>query len=176
MQQRRHLVGLQCSLIFDWSELKRISNNNLLILTAKFGTTPEKLAEGRNVLYRDAAESKAPLKSPSYKKAIPSNTTPSNATFPAQPSKAVPQFFSSSKSSAAAFPPMPTRSPKPLSQSLNQNVSAAPTLPKPTSPPAKAGNDVDYKSMLAKFYETNAPAKVGDIDSTLQKYKVRETQ
>jgi len=161
-------------------KLKHIESNDAAkVALAKFGTTPEKLAEGRGIISRDAAESKTPLKSPSDKKAIPSKSTTiasSNATFPAQSSKIAPQF-SLSKSNAAAFPPMPTRSPKPLSQSLNQNVSVAPTLTKPTSlSPTKAGNDVDYKSLLTKFYQVNAPAKVADVDSALQKYKGKEAE
>lgn len=152
-----------------------ISNHS--ILTAKFGTTPEKLAEGRDIISRDAAEAKAPLKSPSHKKPIPSNlagTASSNATFSAQLPKAAPQF-SLSESSASAFPPMPTHAPKPLSQSLNQNKPEAPTLSKSTSTPAKS-ESVDYKSALTKFYQENSPGKVADVDKTLQKYKVRRTK
>jgi len=144
------------------------------VALAKFGTTPEKLAEGRDIISRDAAESTT---SPPDKRAIPSKSTSSNkatsstnATFSALSSKTAPQM-------SAAFPPMPTRSPKPLSQSLNPNVSKAPTMPKAASASdQKAGSDVDYKSVLTKFYEENSPGKVIEVDSTLQKYKGKEAE
>ncbi|KAL7533031.1 hypothetical protein ACHAXR_004998, partial [Thalassiosira sp. AJA248-18] len=140
---------------------------------AKFGTTPEKLAEGRDILSRDAEESKAPLKSSSNKKAIPSmGTTSSNATFPAQSSQ---NPLKLPKSNAAAFPPMPTRAPKPVSQSQNPSVSTAPTVSMP-APAPKAGDDVDYKSILTKFYQENSPGRVAEVDFTLQKYKGKEAE
>lgn len=111
--------------------------------------TPEKLAEGRDIISRDAAESNAPLKSLSDKKSTPSNA---------------PQL-GGSYSIAAAFP---TRSPKPLSQTLNQNLSLAPTPPTPT------GYGVDYRSALTRFYEAYSPDKIADVDAALQKYQVRQ--
>jgi hypothetical protein len=141
-------------------------------LIAKFGTTPEKLAEGREIISRDVPESKTPLKLPPNKKSIPSKSvmssegtiSSSNATFPAMSAK-----------NAAAFPPMSTLSPKPFS--LNANVSKAPSMPKQTSQSqGESGNDVDYKGLLTKFFEESCPGKVAEVESTLQKYKVSKTE
>jgi hypothetical protein len=63
------------------------------IALTKFGTTPEKLAQGRDVLARDNAES--------------NNATP----------KLPPKL---SAKSAAAFPPMSSSAPKPVSQEIDQ--------------------------------------------------------
>jgi len=144
---------------------------------AKFGTTPEKLAEGREVVRLDATESKTPLKSPSDKRVILSkyalsgeNAASANATFPGLSSKSTTTNLS--KSNVAAFPPIPTRSPKPLSQSLNLNVPTPP--PKPASAPSTSGIHVDYKCLLTKFFEENSPGKAREVDAYLQKYKGKE--
>jgi hypothetical protein len=122
----------------------------MIILKAKFGMTPEKLAEGRDIISRDAAESNTPLMSLSDKKSTPSNAQ-----------------LGGSCSIAAASPSMSTRSPKPFSQTLNQNVSLTPT---PTTP---TGYAVDYRSALTKFYQAHSPDKIADVDAALQKYQVR---
>lgn len=128
--------------------------------TAKFGTTPDELAEGRETISRDAKESKLPLKPAISDKSA--TAASSNAAFSTRMSKSA---------TSAAFPPMPTRSPKPLSQSLNQN---APTLTKPSSTSSQQTKiDVDYKKLLTKFYQANDPGRVATVDVTIEKYKVR---
>ena len=111
--------------------------------------TPEKLAEGRDIISRDAAESNAPLKSLSDKKSTPSNAPE----------------LGGSNSIAAAFPSMSTQSPKPLTRTLNQNVTS-------TATPTVYG--VDYRSALTKFYKEYCPEKIADVDAALQKYQVRQ--
>ena len=130
--------------------------SNYVQFTAKFGTTPDELAEGRETISRDAKESKVPLKP------VISDKSATAASSKTRMSKSA---------TSAQFPPMPTRSPKPLSQSLNQN---APTLTKSSSTSTQQTRiDVDYKKLLTKFYQANAPDRVADVDATLEKYKVR---
>ena len=127
--------------------------SNYVQFTAKFGTTPDELAEGRETISRDAKESKVPLKP------VISDTSASSKT------------RMSKSATSAQFPRMPTRSPKPLSQSLNQN---APTLTKSSSTSTQQTRiDVDYKKLLTKFYKANDPGRLATVDATLEKYKVR---
>ena len=142
-------------------KLKRPCLTTTCQFIAKFGTTPDELAEGRETISRDAKESKVPLKTVISDKSA--TAASSNAAFSTRMSKSA---------TSAAFPPMPTRSPKPLSQSLNQN---APTLTKPssTSTSQQTRIDVDYKKLLTKFYQANDPNRVATVDATIEKYKVR---
>jgi hypothetical protein len=112
--------------------------------------TPEKLAEGRDIISRDAAESNAPLNA--EKKSLPS----------------LAPRLGGSNSNAAAFPSISTRSPPLLSQSPHQKVSSAPT---PTIP---TGHVVDYRGALTKFFEAYSPEKISEVQYFLQKYQVRQ--
>jgi len=135
------------------------------VALAKFGTTPEKLAEGRDMVSRDEAESKEPLKLPSDKRCLSNEITSSaSATFGLPPRTVPPKSLPNSN--AAAFPPMATRSPKPFSRTPNASVSSPPI--------AKPGMQVDYKIVLTKFFEENSPSKVNEVGSYLQKYKGKE--
>ncbi|KAL3799320.1 hypothetical protein ACHAW5_001257 [Stephanodiscus triporus] len=122
---------------------------------AKFGMTPEKLAEGRDIISRDAAESNAPLNS--EKTSLPS----------------LAPRLGGSNSNVAAFPSMSTRSPTLLSQSLHQKVSSAPT---PTTLTTPTGHAVDYKGALTKFFEAYSPEKIPEVQNFLQKYQGREAE
>ena len=141
---------------------------------SKFGTTPEELAKGRDIISRDEAESKVPLKIPSVDKPSASLSS-KTSTFPSQSSK--PAFGGLTKSTtSAAFPPMPTRSPKPLSQSLNQDskpTEATTTSSTSTSPTQL---NVDYKKVLTKFYQENDRSKVNEVDERLNRYKGKEAE
>ncbi|KAL7553465.1 hypothetical protein ACHAWF_016746 [Thalassiosira exigua] len=134
---------------------------------SKFGTTPEQLAEGRDIISRDAVESKLPLKSSSDKRTIPikpnlsSATASSNATF-ATLSKSEPPIN---------FP----KPPKPASQPLDQEVGLRGPSLTPVPGPSKTVNDIDYKAVLTKFFQDNSPSKVKEVDSLLQKYKGKES-
>lgn len=141
--------------LFDWWKFK-LPRLTTCQFTAKFGTTPDELAEGRETISRDAKESKVPLKP------VISDKSATVASSKTRMSKSA---------TSAQFPPMPTRSPKPLSQSLNQN---APTLTKPSSTSSQQTRiDVDYKKLLTKFYQANDPGRLATVDATLEKYKVR---
>jgi len=144
---------------------------------SKFGTTPEELAKGRDIISRDEAESKVPLKIPSVDKPSASLSS-KTSTFPSQSSK--PAFGGLSKSTtSAAFPPMPTRSPKPLSQSLNQVDSKPATTTSSTTSTSSKGPtqlNVDYKKALTKFYQENDTSKVNEVDERLNRYKGKEAE
>lgn len=127
---------------------------------AKFGTTPEKLAKGREAIAHDEAYARVSLTSPSARENKPKTSAASNAP--------APQFGMTKPPTAAAFPPLSTSSPKPLSQSLNQS--------KPTEPSTQTRINVDYKSALAKFFQANDPAKVVKVDEYLSKYQGKEAE
>lgn len=127
---------------------------------AKFGTTPEKLAKGREAIAHDEAQARVSLKSPSARDNKLNTSAASNAP--------APQFGMTKPPTAAAFPPLSTSSPKPLSQSLNQS--------KPTEPSTQTRINVDYKSALAKFFQANDPAKVVKVDEYLSKYQGKEAE
>jgi hypothetical protein len=105
----------------------------------KFGLTPEKLAEGRDIISRDAAESTAPLISFSDKKPAPKFSLPTSSSTP----------FTSSQS------------PKRVSQTTNQSTPSALALT----------IQIDYKSVLTRFYKDHAPEKIDEIESALIKYQ-----
>ena len=111
--------------------------------------TPEKLAEGRDIISRDAAESNTPL---NLEKKSLSNLAPR---------------LGGSNTIAAAFPSMSTQSPTLLSQSLHQKVSSSPT------PTTLTDHVVDYSGALTKFFEAYSPKKISEVQSYLQKYQVR---
>jgi len=136
---------------------------------AKFGTTPEALAEGRAAISRDALESKMPASTlPSTNKLNSTNTPIGsssdtvNATFPAA-------TIPSSMSRTSAFPPMSKSAPKPLSSALGQPPAQA-------SQEAKSNTGVDYTTALKKFFEKNNPSKVADVDLLLRKYEGKECE
>jgi hypothetical protein len=93
--------------------------------------TPEKLAEVRDTISRDAAESNVPLKALPDKKSTPSNAPQRDG--------------SDSIAAASKF-----------------------TLTVPI------GHGVDHKRALTRFFESNAPEKIEQVDSYLQKYQVRQ--
>lgn len=129
-------------------QLKQINHADAAkVALSKFGMTPEKLAEGRNILSRDAAESTAQL-----------------TAQPKSPSRSM----KTSKSNAAVPPPISTSAPK-----LN-DVSTAPAMPMPETGHAKSDNDVDYKSLLTKFFQDHSPERLSEVDAVLQKYQVSE--
>jgi hypothetical protein len=113
----------------------------------KFGLTPEKLAEGRDIISRDAAESTAPLISFSDKKPAP-------------------KFSLLTSSSTGASPFTSSQSPKRVSQTINQSTPSAPALT----------IQIDYKSVLTKFYKDHAPEMIAEIESALNKYQGKEAE
>ena len=118
---------------------------------ASFGTTPERLAQGRDIVTRDAVEASNPSSSKKLvakksmseehsssstssaafplisSKSKSSSTTPkSNAAFPPISKDAPKPFSSAPKPAAAAFPPMSTAAPKsPFAKSAEAAPSAA---------------------------------------------------
>jgi hypothetical protein len=152
---------------------------------AAFGTTPEKLAQGRNIIYRDAEEAldPSPTKKLSSRKSKPSedvsSSSSSNAAFPLISSKS----SSSMPKSNAAFPPMSKCAPKPFAATPKPAVAstsaASPPMSAaaPKSPFASSGektysDSIDYKKILTKFYKENNPAKLAEIDESLVKFEV----
>eukprot|EP00984_Skeletonema_dohrnii_P014079 scaffold5885_cov96-Skeletonema_dohrnii-CCMP3373.AAC.1 len=95
---------------------------------ATFGTTPEKLALGRNIIHRDAEEASnpSPTKKLGSRKSKPedvSSSSTSNAAFPLISTKS--KSSSSVPKSNSAFPPMSKNAPKPF--------AAAASAPKPAA-------------------------------------------
>ena len=97
---------------------------------ASFGTDPEKLAQGRSIISRDAEEAlkPSPTKKLSSSKAKPSedvsNSPSSNAAFPLISSK--PKSSSSSvPKSNSAFPPMSKSAPKSFNASAPTSASSS---------------------------------------------------
>lgn len=182
-------------------KLKQIDTNEAAkTALATFGTTPEKLAQGRNIIHRDAEEAlnPSPTKKRSSRKSKPSedvsSSSSSNAAFPLISSKSKPS--STMPKSNSAFPPMSQTAPKPFAAAAPKPavasstaaapksavVSSAAAFPPmstaaPKSPFASSGDktdsdSIDYKKWLTKFYEENNPAKLAEVDASLVKYKV----
>ena len=133
------------------------------LCTAKFGMTPEKLAEGREIISRDASEERSSLEpNPEKKTTLSKNTAVASFNAVPESSRSPPQL-GFTKLNTAQLPL------KPFSQSPIKNASV---LSEPTV--INAFDNVDYKSVLTKFYQAMAPASVAEVDSILQKYRVRE--
>lgn len=125
------------------------------LCTAKFGMTPEKLAEGREIISRDAAEERSSLEpNPEKKTTLSKNTAVASFNAVPESSRSPPQLGFTKLNTAQV--PL-----KPFSQSPIKNASVL-------------SENVDYKSVLTKFYQAMAPASVAEVDSILQKYRVRE--
>eukprot|EP00986_Skeletonema_menzelii_P003700 scaffold1174_cov196-Skeletonema_menzelii.AAC.1 len=119
---------------------------------AAFGTTPEKLALGRNIIHRDAEEASnpSPTKKLSSTKSKPddvSSSSTSNAAFPILSKKS--KSSSSVPKSNSAFPPMSKDAPKPF----------ATAVPKPTaSSSAAAFPPMSPAAPKSPFAKTAAPS------------------
>ena len=101
---------------------------------ATFGTTPEKLAQGRNIISRDAEEAldnPSPTKKLSSRKSKPSeyvsSSSSSNAAFPLISSKS--KSSSSVPKSNSAFPPMSKNAPKPFAAAAPKPAAASAAFP-----------------------------------------------
>lgn len=128
------------------------ANPNLSLSIAKFGTTPENLARGRDILSRDQSESSSDKR--------PSNEVVSKLS--SKPAAASGLFASN----ATAFPPMCSTPPKPLSQGLSPKQSSSDTGNKTLA--------VDYGKVLRDFFKANAPEKLDDVVQYLEKYHGKE--
>lgn len=159
---------------------------------ATFGTTPEKLAQGRSMISRDAEEASnpSPTKKNSSSKSNPSDdasnlsnaafplissksklssSTPiSNSSFPPMSKTAPKQFTSSAPkpvadSSAAAFPPMSSVAPK---DSFSKQLSTSIAAPKQTESSAAA-----FLPMSAAAPKNPVAASGDENDSDFIDYK-----
>ena len=160
---------------------------------ASFGTDPEKLAQGRSIISRDAEEAlkPSPTKKLSSSKAKPSedvsNSPSSNAAFPLISSKPKPSSSSMPKSNSA-FPPMPKSAPKPFNASVPKPASssaaafppmssAAPKNPfeksksASVSPPKAASSGIAFPPMSAAAPKSPFSSAGDKKDSIFIDYK-----
>lgn len=131
---------------------------------AKFGTSPERIAQGREIISRDAAEAMSPMKPHLEMKSIlskKSNITPTVNSVNLQSLQSSPKM-GLRKSNADETPNL-ARSTTLLTQSPTKDSLASVKSPPPI---------VDYKSVLTIFFQANSPDKVAQVDQYLQKYQV----
>ena len=126
------------------------------LFLAKFGTTPEKLARGRDIISRDHLESST------------ETVSSSNGILP---SAALGWFGSSS----SAFPGMSSAPSKPLSQGNKPKTSLDARGLKSALSEDKT-TPFDYEGVLRKFFQVNAPEKMCDVHQYLQKYSGKEAE
>jgi hypothetical protein len=117
---------------------------------AKFGTTPEALAQGRELLQREHTESTPVRKSPA-KNVIPKlQSTPS------------------ARSGLCSGASLPSEH---LSQGLNLQKKSS-SIAEPTS----VENDINYPRLLKTFLDKYAPGKAPDVEQYLKKYSGKEAE
>ncbi len=153
---------------------------------ATFGTTPEKLALGRNIIHRDAEEASnpSPTKKLGSRKSKPeevSSSSTSNAAFPVISSKSKSTSSAPPPKSNAAFPPMSKDAPKPFAAAKPKPAAASSaaafppmskTAPKsPFTKPAAAPSSAAFPPMSSAAPKSPFASSGDKKDSSSIDYK-----